>query len=60
MVYHWQLIFLDSQGFSYVKRITAPTLELHDREELLDENLIALIRVEKAQTTIGGYNGIYK
>lgn len=48
MVYHWQLIFLDSQGFSYIKRITASPIELHEREELLDENLIALIRVEKA------------
>jgi len=48
MVYHWQLIFLDSQGFSYVKRITASVIELHTRVELLDKNLIALIRVEKA------------
>lgn len=48
MVYHWQLIFLDSRGFSYVKRITASPIELHEREELLDENLIALIRVEEA------------
>ncbi len=48
MVYHWQLIFLDSQGFSYVKRITASVIELHTREELLDESLIALIRVEEA------------
>lgn len=47
-VYHWQLIFLDSQGSSYVKRITASATELHAREELLDENLIALIRAEEA------------
>lgn len=48
MVYHWQLIFLDSKGFSYVKRITSSPDELHKREELLDENLIALVRVEEA------------
>jgi len=48
MVYHWQLIFLDSQGFSYVKRITASPAELHTREELQNENLIAIIRVEEA------------
>lgn len=48
MVYHWQLIFLDNHGFSYVKRVTASPIELHEREELLDENLIAIIRVEEA------------